>query len=148
MITVEDEHSYSLELLSETSTSLAPKWTRSCVAYVVVYSDAFAIERYEDRKDFFYSEEVPAGCRNDRETRVGITRLRDLVPASTISRFSIMAQSVPPGHPSVDIWDFINCGKCHRFYSPDSTQPPPLPFWVTNCAHVVCNNHLSEINAS
>jgi hypothetical protein len=46
--------------------------------------------------------------------------------------------------PDIDIWEFVDCSKCHLRFSSDSGAPPQVPFWLTECAHVLCNNHLSE----
>jgi hypothetical protein len=42
-----------------------------------------------------------------------------------------------------EFWEFVNCGRCHRPYEESQGQPPSLPFWLTECGHIVCNNHLS-----
>ncbi|KAI0044835.1 hypothetical protein FA95DRAFT_1522378 [Auriscalpium vulgare] len=44
---------------------------------------------------------------------------------------------------SLDFWEFVTCGRCHLPFSPNSSAPPPVPFWLTECSHVVCNNHLN-----
>ncbi|GJE95162.1 RING-type domain-containing protein [Phanerochaete sordida] len=41
-----------------------------------------------------------------------------------------------------DFWDYVTCSRCHLSFTPDNGGPPPVPFWVTECGHVVCNNHL------
>ncbi|KAH7340756.1 hypothetical protein B0J17DRAFT_332372 [Rhizoctonia solani] len=42
------------------------------------------------------------------------------------------------------IWEYVHCSVCMvLFLSPnrlDST--PDIPFWLTECGHVICNNHL------
>jgi hypothetical protein len=60
-----------------------------------------------------------------------------------MSRVSAAAQQ-----PEFDFWEFVNCAKCHLPFSVDSTTSPQIPFWLTDCSHVVCNNHLSEYLAS
>lgn len=42
-----------------------------------------------------------------------------------------------------DIWEFVSCAKCHLPFSADPAAPPLVPFWLTSCGHVLCNNHLS-----
>ncbi|KAG1756606.1 uncharacterized protein EDB91DRAFT_1093561 [Suillus paluster] len=45
--------------------------------------------------------------------------------------------------PEFDFWDFVDCSICHLpFISNDRGGPPPVPFWITECGHVLCNNHL------
>lgn len=44
-----------------------------------------------------------------------------------------------------DFWDYIACGKCSLPYSFD--DPTSIPFWLTECGHVVCNNHISMFPA-
>ncbi|EIW85076.1 hypothetical protein CONPUDRAFT_141814 [Coniophora puteana RWD-64-598 SS2] len=42
-----------------------------------------------------------------------------------------------------DFWKFVNCCVCHlRFAS--TSAAPPVPFWITECGHVICNNHLNS----
>lgn len=43
-----------------------------------------------------------------------------------------------------DFWDFVACARCHLPFVPESGGTPSVPFWVTECGHVICNNHLSE----
>jgi hypothetical protein len=38
-----------------------------------------------------------------------------------------------------DFWEFVDCGKCRLPF-----QNGAMPFWLTECGHVICNNHLSE----
>lgn len=45
-----------------------------------------------------------------------------------------------------DFWDYIACGKCFFPYSSD--DPASIPFWLTECGHVVCNNHISTFSAA
>ncbi|THH13930.1 hypothetical protein EW146_g6332 [Bondarzewia mesenterica] len=44
----------------------------------------------------------------------------------------------------VDIWEFVTCARCRLPFSPDPSAPPPIPFWLTECGHVICNNHLNS----
>ncbi|PVG00294.1 hypothetical protein CPB86DRAFT_237752 [Serendipita vermifera] len=43
------------------------------------------------------------------------------------------------------IWEYVHCGVCLLpFVNPrNPNAPPPVPFWLTECSHVVCNNHLN-----
>ena len=43
----------------------------------------------------------------------------------------------------IDIWEFVTCSKCHLAFSSDPSAPPQVPFWLTECGHVICNLHLS-----
>ncbi|KAG2158297.1 uncharacterized protein EDB93DRAFT_1120735 [Suillus bovinus] len=40
-----------------------------------------------------------------------------------------------------DFWDFVNCSVCQLLFT-SSDCGPPVPFWITECGHVLCNNHL------
>ncbi|KAN0077069.1 hypothetical protein V8E55_010924 [Tylopilus felleus] len=45
--------------------------------------------------------------------------------------------------PDLDFWDFVTCACCHLPFSPPDRGPPPVPFWITECGHVLCNSHLN-----
>ena len=45
----------------------------------------------------------------------------------------------------LDFWDYVSCSKCHLLFTPDQGGPPPVPFWITECGHIICNSHLSRI---
>ncbi|KAK7467248.1 hypothetical protein VKT23_004305 [Stygiomarasmius scandens] len=38
-----------------------------------------------------------------------------------------------------DFWEFVACAKCQLPFASGST----VPFWLTECGHTVCNNHLN-----
>ncbi|KAI9508287.1 hypothetical protein F5148DRAFT_927232 [Russula earlei] len=42
-----------------------------------------------------------------------------------------------------DIWEFVTCSKCHLPFSSGPSVPPQVPFWLTECGHVICNLHLN-----
>jgi hypothetical protein len=42
-----------------------------------------------------------------------------------------------------DFWEFICCAHCHRPFQTDHNAAPPVPFWLTECGHIICNNDLS-----
>lgn len=42
-----------------------------------------------------------------------------------------------------DFWEFVNCALCHLLFVPNDKGPPAVPFWLTECGHIVCNNHLN-----
>lgn len=56
---------------------------------------------------------------------------------------SSSAQAPPPQQREFDIWEFVNCSKCHLQFSPDGVSGPSVPFWLTECGHIICNTHLS-----
>lgn len=56
---------------------------------------------------------------------------------------SIMASSSIAGDSVYDFWEAVTCAKCHLRFVPDDGGPPLAPFWITECGHVLCNNHLS-----
>ncbi|KAI6132111.1 hypothetical protein EDD16DRAFT_1534629 [Pisolithus croceorrhizus] len=43
-----------------------------------------------------------------------------------------MSRTEQSSEQDLDFWDFVSC-----------KGPPAVPFWLTECGHVVCNNHLS-----
>jgi hypothetical protein len=61
------------------------------------------------------------------------------LPPSSIS----MASSSIAGDSVYDFWEAVTCAKCHLRFVPDGGGPPLAPFWITECGHVLCNNHLS-----
>ncbi|EJD02446.1 uncharacterized protein FOMMEDRAFT_168904 [Fomitiporia mediterranea MF3/22] len=42
-----------------------------------------------------------------------------------------------------DIWEFVTCSKCQLPFSQDGVSGPSVPFWITECGHVLCNSHLN-----
>lgn len=42
-----------------------------------------------------------------------------------------------------DFWEFVTCAKCYQPFSSDGLSGPVIPFWLTECGHIVCNHHLS-----
>lgn len=42
-----------------------------------------------------------------------------------------------------DLWDTICCSKCLLPFL--SKSGPTIPFWLTECGHILCNNHLSKL---
>lgn len=56
---------------------------------------------------------------------------------------ALMAQA-PTGQPDFDFWDFVNCSICHLPFGPENGGPPQVPFWLTDCGHIICNSHLSQ----
>ncbi|CAE6520894.1 unnamed protein product [Rhizoctonia solani] len=42
------------------------------------------------------------------------------------------------------IWEYVHCSVCMvLFLPPNRLDPvPDIPFWLTECGHVICNNHL------
>ncbi|KAJ7685320.1 hypothetical protein DFH06DRAFT_1158124 [Mycena polygramma] len=40
-----------------------------------------------------------------------------------------------------DFWEFVSCARCQLPFASDSGAT--IPFWLTECGHVVCNTHLS-----
>ncbi|KAH0827155.1 hypothetical protein J3R83DRAFT_4846 [Lanmaoa asiatica] len=52
-------------------------------------------------------------------------------------------QSAVRQDPEFNFWDFVSCAVCHLPFSPADRGPPPVPFWITECGHVLCNSHLN-----
>ncbi|KAI0780971.1 hypothetical protein BD413DRAFT_501491 [Trametes elegans] len=42
-----------------------------------------------------------------------------------------------------DFWEFVSCGICHLEFIKESGTLSSVPFWLTECGHVLCNAHLS-----
>ncbi|KAI0831273.1 hypothetical protein BC628DRAFT_1353020 [Trametes gibbosa] len=42
-----------------------------------------------------------------------------------------------------DFWEFVNCGVCHLEFVKESGALSSLPFWLSECGHVICNAHLN-----
>ncbi|KAL5532642.1 hypothetical protein ACEPAF_4416 [Sanghuangporus sanghuang] len=54
-----------------------------------------------------------------------------------------MDQEEPLQHQDFSIWEFVTCAKCNHAFSVDGTSGPSIPFWITECGHVLCNAHLN-----
>ncbi|KAI5835062.1 hypothetical protein K523DRAFT_385282 [Schizophyllum commune Tattone D] len=39
-----------------------------------------------------------------------------------------------------DFWEFVCCSRCQLPFNSNAGQS--IPFWLTECGHVICNNHL------
>lgn len=53
-----------------------------------------------------------------------------------------MSSSSSPNDP--DIWEFVSCSKCYLPFLSGPSALPQVPFWLTECGHVICNIHLSK----
>ncbi len=49
-----------------------------------------------------------------------------------------------PKHQDFDFWEFVYCAQCHLPFTSEAGGQPQVPFWITECGHVICNNHLSK----
>ncbi|RDX56809.1 hypothetical protein OH76DRAFT_1336113 [Lentinus brumalis] len=45
--------------------------------------------------------------------------------------------------PDLDFWEFVNCGICHLEFVKENGTLSTVPFWLTECGHVVCNSHIN-----
>ncbi|KAI1795905.1 hypothetical protein LXA43DRAFT_990016 [Ganoderma leucocontextum] len=45
--------------------------------------------------------------------------------------------------PEFNFWEFVSCGICQLEYIDESGALSNVPFWLTECGHVVCNKHLN-----
>ncbi|TFK76311.1 hypothetical protein BDN72DRAFT_229024 [Pluteus cervinus] len=50
--------------------------------------------------------------------------------------------STAPATTEYDFWSFVACSRCHLPYQLPMGAAT-VPFWLTECGHVVCNNHLN-----
>lgn len=72
---------------------------------------------------------------------------RQIVPIkSTCLPRPSMASSSIAGDSVYDFWEAVTCAKCHLRFVPDNGGPPLVPFWITECGHILCNSHLSGCN--
>ncbi|OSD01548.1 hypothetical protein PYCCODRAFT_1369105 [Trametes coccinea BRFM310] len=42
-----------------------------------------------------------------------------------------------------DFWEFVTCSICHQEFIKENGALSSMPFWLTECGHVICNAHLS-----
>ncbi|GBE82250.1 hypothetical protein SCP_0406340 [Sparassis crispa] len=54
-----------------------------------------------------------------------------------------MSQVSSRARPDLDFWEFVHCCKCHQSFISNSGGSPSVPFWLTECGHVICNIHLN-----
>ena len=66
-----------------------------------------------------------------------------------LSHPRILMSNVSTNSDADAYWELVHCQICfHHFINPENPKaPPPIPFWVTNCGHVLCNNHLSKLSS-
>ncbi|KAJ8078871.1 hypothetical protein PM082_013155 [Marasmius tenuissimus] len=43
-----------------------------------------------------------------------------------------------------DFWEFVSCAKCQLPFYSGASNVATVPFWLTDCGHVICNNHLKS----
>ncbi|KAH8116846.1 hypothetical protein DFH11DRAFT_1687692 [Phellopilus nigrolimitatus] len=56
---------------------------------------------------------------------------------------NVRTQQQPQQQQESDFWEFVNCAKCHLAFSRDGVAAPSVPFWITECGHILCNAHLN-----
>ncbi|KAJ7510001.1 hypothetical protein B0H11DRAFT_1170252 [Mycena galericulata] len=49
--------------------------------------------------------------------------------------------SMSAAPPEFDFWEFVSCSRCQLPFASESGAT--VPFWLTECGHVVCNTHLN-----
>ncbi|KAK0451028.1 hypothetical protein EV421DRAFT_1985328 [Armillaria borealis] len=49
--------------------------------------------------------------------------------------------AVSTSQSEFDFWEFVNCARCQLPFASDAGAT--IPFWLTECGHIVCNNHLN-----
>ncbi|KAF8969822.1 hypothetical protein BDZ97DRAFT_1792866, partial [Flammula alnicola] len=50
--------------------------------------------------------------------------------------------NISPDQPDFDFWEFVSCSKCRMPFSMENGTAT-IPFWLTECGHVICNSHLN-----
>ncbi|KDR73521.1 hypothetical protein GALMADRAFT_251235 [Galerina marginata CBS 339.88] len=50
---------------------------------------------------------------------------------------------VVPDTSDFDFWEFVSCTKCRMPFALENGSAT-VPFWLTECGHVICNNHLNR----
>jgi hypothetical protein len=55
--------------------------------------------------------------------------------------------SLPQDSSSYEFWEFVSCSQCHQPYLTGDSLPP-IPFWLTECGHVICHNHFNSKNCA
>jgi len=53
--------------------------------------------------------------------------------------------NVSPDQADFDFWEFVCCAKCRMPFALDNGGAT-VPFWLTECGHVICNSHLSLLH--
>ncbi|KAJ3905027.1 hypothetical protein F5879DRAFT_900110 [Lentinula edodes] len=49
----------------------------------------------------------------------------------------------PISASNFNFWEFVCCAKCQLPFN-SSANGSTVPFWLTECGHVICNNHLNS----
>lgn len=89
----------------------------------------------------FYLHFLPLSPRTGRVARYQIPQRNFRIDQAPLPLE--MSKTEAPLPEEFDFWEFVCCGLCHLPFSTDLGGPPPAPFWITECGHVVCNSHLS-----
>ncbi|ESK94532.1 hypothetical protein Moror_7999 [Moniliophthora roreri MCA 2997] len=50
--------------------------------------------------------------------------------------------AISSDHLDFDFWEFVNCARCQLPFLSGPDAVATVPFWLTECGHVLCNNHL------
>ena len=77
---------------------------------------------------------------------VHVIVIRCFCSCSNYSKWTLQpmsAMGTAPSETEWDFWEFVSCALCHLLFVPNDKGPPAVPFWLTECGHIVCNNHLS-----
>lgn len=45
----------------------------------------------------------------------------------------------------LDIWEFTHCDHCMLPFEQSSSEQSRVPFWLTECGHVMCDSHICEL---
>ena len=89
----------------------------------------------------------PATRSRTRRTRLLNEKLTVLLELTGLSNHwhrdscNTMANASPE-QQDIDFWEFVSCGRCRMPFSTENNTAT-IPFWLTECGHIICNNHLS-----
>ena len=81
---------------------------------------------------------IPTVQRN--VVAVAVPRAKDFL---TLSFLAVSCFVPTMSTNDFDYLEFAHCGACMAEYLPLGEGAPPQPFWLTDCGHILCNQHLS-----
>src|ERR1700761_1751450 len=90
-----------------------------------------------------YLEAWQSSSRSRAVEGRGVVELQ-IMSSCSFCNFQHPAMSHTSSSPNdLGIWEFVTCSKCYLPFSSGPSGLPQVPFWLTECGHVICNAHLS-----